>query len=131
MTPTITQRTDKKRTRIFKGWGMAGQRRYERTSFFTPVKLTVLPDGPSIETNSFDISLGGVGLNSTVFIEPGKDVILRFHVADRLPDCKDEKIFGRVAYSRADEDVNRMGIEFLQPIHDSTHPSLTAILNSL
>ena len=42
-----------------------------------------------------------------------------------------EDVLGKVAYSRADEDGNRIGIEFLETIRESTHPALTRKLNNL
>jgi hypothetical protein len=38
---------------------------------------------------------------------------------------------GRVAYSRADEDGNRVGIEFIEPIQESAQPALARKLNAM
>ncbi len=40
-------------------------------------------------------------------------------------------MLGRVAYSRADEDGNRIGIEFLETIRESAQPLLAQKLNNL
>ena len=42
-----------------------------------------------------------------------------------------EDVAGRVAYCLADEDGNRIGIEFLEPIRLATHPVLAEKINSL
>ena len=72
--------SDNKHSRIYKGWTMTGQRCCGRVAFFCPVKLTLLPDGPTISANSFDISMGGIGLIAPVFIERGKNVRVQFCV---------------------------------------------------
>lgn len=113
------------------GQTMNGKRRYERVAFYCPVQLTVLPDGPDVPGNTFDISLAGMGLAAEVFLERGQDVLVRFHPAKGSPPDKDESVLGRVAYSRADEGGNRLGIEFVKPIRESTQPSLTRRLFNL
>ncbi|MBU4273155.1 MAG: PilZ domain-containing protein [Planctomycetes bacterium] len=110
---------------------MTGQRRYERVAFFCPLQLTVLPDGPTVSANSFDISAGGVGLTAAVFLERGKDVRIDFHVRNGSIEETDECVLGRIAYSRADEDGNRIGIEFLETIRESAQPALTRKLDML
>ena len=120
-----------KHSRIFKGWTMMGQRRYERVAFFCPVKLTVLPDGPTAPANSFDISMGGVGLNTALFLERGQDVLVHFKITNGPKEYIEESVLGRVAFSRAEEDVNRLGIEFLESIRESAHPALAKKLNLL
>ncbi len=110
---------------------MTGQRRYERVQFFCPVKLTVLPDGPTVQANSFDISIGGVGLHSSLFLERGEDVLVHFNIADGSRGSVEESALGRVAHSTADENGNRLGVEFLQTIRESIQPRLTKTLNRL
>lgn len=110
---------------------MTGQRRCERVAFFCPVKLSVLPDGPTIQASSFDISLAGIGLIASVFIERGKDVRVHFNMKNGSNETTEENVLGRVAYSRADENGNRLGIEFLETIRESTQPVLTRKLYSL
>ncbi len=103
---------------------MKGQRRYERVQFFCPVRLTVLPDGPAIPANSFDISAGGVGVTATDFLDRGTDVRIDFHIRNGAVKPAVECVLGRVAYSAADEGGNRIGIEFLEPIRESAQPGL-------
>lgn len=110
---------------------MAGQRRYERVAFFCPVQLTVLPDGPTVPAYSFDISAGGVGLTTTASMERGKDVRVDFHVKNGSHEECVESVLGRIAYLRADEDGNRIGIEFLETIRESAQPGLTKKLDML
>ena len=110
---------------------MAWQRRYERVAFYCPVQLTVLPNGPAVPGRSFDISIGGVGITTEIALERGQSVCVRFHLQNGAPEGKDEDILGRVAYSRADEDGGRVGIEFLATIQESAQPELARKLNNL
>lgn len=110
---------------------MTGQRCCERVEFFCPVKLKMLPDGPTISANSFDISLGGIGLISPVFVERGKDIRVQLRVKNGQNEYTYESALGRVAYSRAEVEGNRLGIEFMEYIHESTQPELTKKLNAL
>lgn len=107
------------------------RRRYERVAWFCPLHLTVLPNGPALECESFDISLGGVGIAGSVMLERGKSVRVLFHIRNGTKETIDEEVMGRVAYSRADEDGNRLGIEFLEPIKEAANPALAKKLNAL
>jgi c-di-GMP-binding flagellar brake protein YcgR len=113
------------------GRSMFQQRRYERVAFFCPLHLTVQPDGPTVPGRSFDVSLGGVGICAGVLLERGQTVRIRFHLHNGSTKYIDEDIMGRVAYCRADEEGNRMGIEFLETIRETTQPALARKLNSL
>lgn len=110
---------------------MAKQRRFERVAFFCPLQLTVLPNGPTVPANSFDISAGGVGVTAAVFLERGKDVRVDFHVKNGSHEECVESVLGRIAYSWADEDGNRIGIEFLETIRKSAQPGLMEKLDVL
>lgn len=110
---------------------MLTRRRYERVPFFCPLQLTKLQDEAGVAASSLDISIGGVGLMAPVAIERGTLVRVRFHLHDESIKDLVEDVLGKVAYSRADEDGNRIGIEFLETIRETTHPSLTRRLNSL
>jgi c-di-GMP-binding flagellar brake protein YcgR len=110
---------------------MQGQRRYERVAFFCPVDLTVLPDGKTVSASTFDISLGGVGLATPMVLNRGQAVRVRFHLRNGSNGRIDEDILGRVAHSRADEDGDRIGVEFLETVHESTNPALTRALDKL
>lgn len=107
------------------------RRRYERVAWFCSLQLTVLPNGPAMSAESFDISLGGVGAATEVMIERGQAVRVRFHIRNGSKESVDEDVLGRVAYCRADEDGNRVGIEFLEPIQESAQPALARKLNSM
>jgi hypothetical protein len=109
---------------------MLGQRRYERVAFFCPVQLTVLPAGQTIPGMTFDISIGGVGVATSMMLERGTSVRVRFQFHDAAKNKICEEVFGRVAYSRADEDGDRIGIEFMQTIQESSNPLLARKLNS-
>jgi c-di-GMP-binding flagellar brake protein YcgR len=113
---------------------MINKRRYERVAWFCPVQLRVLPDGPDIPANSFDISIGGVGVATNIMLERGQTVRVRFHLhcgTNGSAEMVDEDVLGRVAYSRADEDGDRIGIEFMETINGSAQPTLANKLNSL
>lgn len=110
---------------------MLGRRRYERVAFFCPVTVVVLPDGPAMQGRTFDISLGGVGVTTQRMLERGQSVRVRFHFQRGADVPVDEDVMGQVAYSRADEDGDRVGIEFLQPVSESISPMLAYKLNNL
>ncbi len=110
---------------------MLGQRRYERAAFFSPLQLSVLPDGPTATGTSFDISIGGVGISTQIMLERGQDVRICFQLCNGSNESIEEEVLGRVAYCRADEDGNCMGIAFLQTIRESTQPVLTRKVNRL
>ncbi len=128
-------------------------RRYQRVPFFCKATLTVLsaetaphqyprvphfgtatapisPGGISVDAYSFDISLGGVGLNAQVSCSRGCLVRVSFFL--KGPDGERvEHVLGRVAYVRADESGTRVGIEFQEPVGESTHPELARRLQNL
>ena len=110
---------------------MIEKRRYERVAFFCPLKLTVLPDGPCVTANAFDISLGGVGLFTGASLQIGQNVSVRFQLKTASGKPIEESAIGRVAYIRADEDGNRVGIEFMDVLRDSAQPELAKKLNRL
>jgi c-di-GMP-binding flagellar brake protein YcgR len=110
---------------------MHEQRRYQRVAYFHPLHLTVLPDGPAVPASSFDISRGGVGLMADVSLERGQSVRIQFQLEDPRHGAVEVSVLGRVAYSRADEDGNYIGVEFLEPIHESSQPALARMLDNL
>ena len=110
---------------------MPEKRRYERVAFFSSVQLTVLPYGPTVPGSSFDISIGGVGLIANVFLDRGQSVRVRFRLHKGPNGWTEEGVDGRVAYSHANEDSNRIGIEFLATVHESTQPVLAHRLDAL
>ena len=110
---------------------MLERRRYERVDFYCPVHLTVEPDGPTIPCQSFDISLGGVGLSLPVSLERGQAVRVCFHLRSGADNTTDSTVAGHVAYTKADEDGVRVGIEFLSAIQESNQPALARKLNQL
>lgn len=107
------------------------QRHYERLPFYCRLQLTILPNGPVIAARSFDISAGGVGITSNVLLDPGQSVRVRFHLPNGSYKWIREDVVGNVAYSRADEDGNRIGIEFLETIQESRQPVLAQKLSAL
>jgi c-di-GMP-binding flagellar brake protein YcgR len=109
---------------VFQGWTMQEKRRYERVAFFCPIRLSVLPDGPDLPANSFDISIGGVGLVAPISLERGQEVEVHFSLKNPHGEPVEESMMGRVAYARADEDGNRIGVEFLRTLQLETHPLL-------
>ncbi|HEY1602006.1 MAG TPA: PilZ domain-containing protein [Pirellulales bacterium] len=103
---------------------MNERRRFERVPFFCDVSLTALPDGPTFEAHSFDISLAGVGLAAPRALAPGCMVTLSFTLRDGSGKETVNKVSGRVARCDADADVNRLGVEFLEPLSASASPQL-------
>jgi c-di-GMP-binding flagellar brake protein YcgR len=110
---------------------MIEQRRYERVAFFCPLRLSVLMDGRAMSANSVDISLGGVGLTTTASLQQGENVFVRFQLKDQEGKPVEETALGRVVYARADENGNRIGIEFLEMLTESNQPLLSRKLNRL
>ena len=58
------------------------QRQYQRVQFFAKVTLTPA-GGKTIEGNSIDLSLGGIGVMSPKFIAVGQTVSVGFQTTDR------------------------------------------------
>jgi hypothetical protein len=110
---------------------MRDRRRYERVAFFCPLRLSVLPDGRTVPGYSFDISIGGVGLMADITLERGEIVEICFLLKNHRNEDTTESLTGRVAYSCADEDGDRIGIEFLEPIRVSAHTLLARTINNL
>lgn len=110
---------------------MLGRRRYERVAFFCPVELHVLPAGPVVPGRTFDISIGGVGVTSQIMLERGQTLRIRFRFRDASNVAVDEDVMGQVAYCRADEDGDRIGIEFLETVDEAAHPMLAYRLNKI
>ncbi len=110
---------------------MDERRRYERVAWFAPVQLTILPNGPVIAARSFDLSRGGVGVVADGLQERGQTLYVRFFFQNGSGNPMHEDVLGRVAYSLADEDGERLGIEFIEPIQETTNPLLTQKLESL
>ncbi len=110
---------------------MIDRRRYERVQFLCEVELTALSNGSPVQARSLDISLGGVGLITQTSFEPGQIIALAFHLKDTRGREVVEKVVGKVVHLRADADGNRVGVEFLEPLHDSTQPRLMAKLEKI
>ena len=106
-------------------------RRYERVAFYCRLQLTVLPNGPVMPGNSFDISIGGVGIATALFLERGQQVSIRFYIPNGRSKEVHADVLGQVAYCRSDEDSNQIGIAFLVPIQEATQPALAKKINSL
>jgi hypothetical protein len=106
-------------------------RRYERAAFYCRLQLTVLPDGPVVPGNSFDISIGGVGLSTALPLERGQQVSVRFYLHNGGSEEMHADVLGQVAYCRSDEDGNRLGVAFLGTIQEATQPVLAKKINSL
>ena len=105
-------------------------RRYERVAFFCRVELAVSSQSPPIAAQTFDISLGGVGVLSPRAIERGVTVNVAFFLRTPRGELV-ERIMGRIAYVKADESGTRLGIEFLETLAEATQPGLTRRLESL
>jgi len=110
---------------------MQEQRRYQRVNFFCPLHLTALQSGITVPGRCFDISIGGVGMTTGISLERGQMVRVRFHLHSDAGKVLDEDILGRVAYCQSQEDDNRLGVEFLETVRESTQPALTRAINHL
>ena len=101
------------------------RRRYERVPFFCKATLTVLPHGRPVVSRSIDISLGGAGIVTSGRIELGQQVALAFYLRNNRQQEAVEEVVGRIVHLRAEEDGNVVGVEFLQPLEESSTPLLT------
>jgi c-di-GMP-binding flagellar brake protein YcgR len=106
-------------------------RRYQRVPFFHEVGLTAGKASAAAPARSFDISLGGVGVFTQAHLERGQLVQVAFHLRDARQQAFVETVAGHVAYLRASEDGNQLGIEFLEPIRVDTHPRLLRAIERL
>ena len=110
--------------------GTTYSRRYQRVPFFCKATLMILPAGTPVNAYSFDISLGGVGLDAPVSCPRGTAVRVSFYLKGRDGE-RVEHVLGQVAYVRADESDNRIGIEFQESVRESTQPELSRRLQNL
>jgi c-di-GMP-binding flagellar brake protein YcgR len=106
-------------------------RRYQRVPFFHEVRLTAGKAAAAAPARSFDISLGGVGVFTQICLERGQLVQVAFHLRNLRQQTIVETVAGHVAYLRASEDGNQLGIEFLEPIREETHPQLLRAIEKL
>lgn len=107
------------------------QRRYERVEFLCRVALAVLPGGSPSEGRATDLSLGGAGILTPCSFQAGQTVAITFFLRDRAQKEVKSQVVGRVVNLRADVDVNRVGVEFLEPLDEKKHPALVKRLMEL
>jgi hypothetical protein len=81
------------------------------------MELAVIPNGPIVPAECFDISFGGIGITAGVTLQRGQLVQVRFN----LPGGSDGavEVLGRTAYSLAEDGENRIGIQFLEQVRTS------------
>ena len=106
-------------------------RRYERVAFYCRLQLTVLPNGPVVPGNSFDISIGGAGISTSVLSQRGQQVSIRFYLRNGTRQEVHADVLGQVANCRSDETSNRIGVAFLAEIREAAQPVLARKINSL
>ena len=103
---------------------MMERRRYERVNLFCRVTLAGPEGGRAFEGSTVDISLGGVGVISSASYAIGAGVAVTFHLSDQNGREAPCRVLGRVASLRADTEVNRIGIEFQEPLREAAQPLL-------
>jgi c-di-GMP-binding flagellar brake protein YcgR len=106
-------------------------RRYARLGFFCDLTVTPLPTGKPLPASSIDISLGGVGMTANFSLPREQIIQVDFHLRDQKHHEIVESVLGKVAYTRSDEDGNRIGVEFLKTLQESEYPELTKRLLKL
>jgi c-di-GMP-binding flagellar brake protein YcgR len=112
--------------------GQAVERRlYVRVPFLKPVRVWAPPEDRPVEARTLDISLGGVGITCRAAFRKGQVVIIGFRLTDPRLGTVEERVTGRVANLQADDDSNRVGIEFSEPIHPSVFPALARAVGRL
>ena len=110
---------------------MMERRSYERVGFLCRVAVAVRPEAAPIEARSIDLSLGGVGLATSAALPVGQTVVLTFFLKGARQEEVRDQVQGRVVNLKADLDCNRVGVEFLEPLHESRHPALVRKLLAL
>lgn len=106
---------------------MKAPRRYsERIPFFCRVVLRPIQGGPWIETRSFDINLGGVGLVSPIPIPSDRILTVIFHLQEPAQGEVVEAVLGRAVRCEAEGPGSIVGVEFLGPLDRSSSPRLLA-----
>ena len=106
------------------GTNAMDKRRYERVGFLCRVVLAALPNGPHSEGRATDLSLGGAGILTPCTLRRGRPSAVTFFLRDRSQKEVKSQVVGRVVNLRADVDVNRIGVEFLEPLNEVKHPTL-------
>jgi c-di-GMP-binding flagellar brake protein YcgR len=105
-------------------------RRYERVAFYSPVMAWAFAGGAKHESRSVDISLGGVRIVTSLSASPGELLWLRFEVKENGRSVLEE-VAGRVVRVVADDRLNALGIEFLEPLTESRQPALVRRIREL
>lgn len=113
------------------GSSSADRRVFQRVPFFRAVTIVVLPDVRAIDARTQDISLCGVGVSSMATFRNGQNVEVVFRLPDPKTEVREERVPGRVINIMADSDSNRVGIEFLKPLQESTFPALVRAVSRL
>ena len=108
----------------------SNRRRYARVPFLKPVTVTAA-DGKTLSTQTIDISDGGVGFTCRVSFRVGEPVVVAFRLTDAKLGVCEERVAGRVVNFQADFEVNRVGVEFEEPLHPSKFPILARAVNRL
>jgi c-di-GMP-binding flagellar brake protein YcgR len=101
------------------------RRNYTRVPFHKSVTVEALPDGPTIEARTIDISLGGVGITCRAAFSKGQSLAVVFRLDDRKLGACVERVPGRVVNLVADEGCNRVGVEFAESLHEAKFPALS------
>lgn len=109
----------------------AERRVYVRVPFHKPVTVWAPPDPRPVEARTLDISLGGVGVACRASFRRGQVVVVGFRLTDPRRGAVEERVTGRVANLVADEDGNRVGVEFAEPIHPAAYPALARAVERL
>jgi c-di-GMP-binding flagellar brake protein YcgR len=102
---------------------MSYVRRYERVPFFCEAELADTAGLRRLPARTLDISLGGVGLTTAAALPRGTSVEVTFVLREGTKSVH-QHVLGRVAFAASDEDGCRMGIEFVAPVRETTHPEL-------
>ena len=106
------------------------QRQYQRVQFFAKVTLTPA-GGKTIEGNSIDLSLGGIGVMSPKFIAVGQTVSVGFQTTDRAKGkIVVEEAMGKVIRTRSDEQCTLVVVQFLEPLSRALNPRVVAKLEA-
>ena len=101
-------------------------------TFFCPLQLTVLPDGPTVPGKSFDISLGGVGITADIFLERGQSVVIRFQLEEPIGTKPSRRACWDESPTRGPtRTATASASSSWRPIRESAQPAVGAKINNL
>jgi hypothetical protein len=110
---------------------MDRRRKYERVTAIIPAEVTSLDEGVEIEANVTMLGRGGLELFAPRAIEEGRNVSVELHLYAGRADEGVEKVLGSVVWLKVDMDGNAIGVKFVEPLTQKSHPLLSRYLERI